>query len=121
MHTRASAPSSRSSQSRFGGAPDRNASSPGDGFVVAVDGAVGYSLRLIPSNKIVGRYASTLEAWAAVLAAIDGGTSSRLLVLDWHGSDGSHGAVSSGRTLEYLARAGLGLPAEHLRSERASR
>jgi hypothetical protein len=39
-----------------------------------------------------------------------------MLVLDWHGADGSRGRVSSGVTLEYLARSGLGLPADHLRS-----
>ena len=48
--------------------------------------------------------------------AIDGGRSPRMLVLDWHGANGSRGRVSSGVTLEYLARSGLGLPAEHLRS-----
>ena len=32
-----------------------------EGFAIAIDGAVGYSLRLIPSNKILGRFVSTRE------------------------------------------------------------
>jgi hypothetical protein len=87
-----------------------------DGFGIVIDAAVGYSLRLIPSNKLLGEFASTHEAWLAVIAAVDAGRSPRTLVLDWHGADGSQGSVSSGLTLKYLARSGLGLPADHLRS-----
>ena len=87
-----------------------------DGFGIVIDGAFGYSLRLIPSNRILGRFASTHEAWPAVIAAVDAGRPPRTLVLDWHGADGSRGHVSSGLTLEYLARSGLGLPAEYMRS-----
>jgi hypothetical protein len=87
-----------------------------EGFGIVIDGAIGYSLRLIPSNKILGRFPSTHDAWPAVVAAVEGGRSPRMLVLDWHGAGGSRGPVSSGATLEYLARSGLGLPAEHLRS-----
>jgi hypothetical protein len=87
-----------------------------DGFGIVIDGAVGYSLRLIPSNKILGRFASTHDAWPAVIAAVEAGRAPRMLVLDWLGADGTHGPISSGLTLEYLARSGLGLPAEHLRS-----
>lgn len=87
-----------------------------DGFGIVIDGAVAYSLRLIPSNKFLGRFASTHDAWTAVVAAVDAGRSPRMLVLDWHGADESRGPISSGATLEYLARSGLGLPAEHLRS-----
>jgi hypothetical protein len=94
----------------------RQARLSGEGFGVVIDGAIGYSVRLIPSNKILGRFASTHDAWPAVIAAVDAGRSPRILVLDWHGADGSRGPVSSGVTLEYLARSGLGLPAEHLRS-----
>lgn len=87
-----------------------------DGFGIVIDGAVAHSLRLIPSNKILGRFASTHDAWPAVVAAVEAGRSSRILVVDWHGADGSRDPVASGVTLEYLARSGLGLPAEHLRS-----
>ena len=87
-----------------------------EGFGIVIDGAIGYSLRLIPSNKILGQFASTHYAWPAVIAAVEAGRSPRTLVLDWHGACGSHGPMASGATLEYLARSGLGLPAEHLRS-----
>jgi hypothetical protein len=87
-----------------------------DGFGISIDGAVGYSLRLIPSNKDLGRFETTHSAWPAVVAALDAGRSSRTLVLDWHGADGTRHRMTSGAKLEYLARAGLGLPAEHLRS-----
>lgn len=94
----------------------RQARLSGEGFGIVIDGAIGYSLRVIPSNKILGRFASTHDAWPAVVAAVEAGRSPRMLVLDWHRADGSRGPVSSGVTLEYLARSGLGLPAEHLRS-----
>ena len=86
------------------------------GFGIVVDGAVGYALRLIPSNKDLGRFATTHDAWLAVIAAVEEGRLSRMLVLDWYDADSGRGKVASGATLEYLARTGLGLPAEHLRS-----
>jgi hypothetical protein len=92
-----------------------------DGFDIQIDGAVGYSLRLIPSNKVLGRFNSTREAWRAIVLALDSGRSPRTLVLDWHGRDGSRHAMKGGSTLAYLARAGLGLPAEHLRQGRTRR
>jgi hypothetical protein len=85
-------------------------SSP-DGFGIVIDGAVGYSLRLIPSNKILGRFASTHEAWPAVLAEIERGLPAKCLVLDWHWANGRRGRVSSGRLLVMTARSGLGLDA----------
>jgi len=88
------------------------------GFEIVIDRAVEYALRLVPSGKVLGRYRSTREAWPAVVAAVDGGRAPRLLVLDWVGADGSRGKVSSGVTLEYLARSGLGIPAENLRPPR---
>jgi hypothetical protein len=116
MRTKTSAPSAPPERTRAGLEPTRRAGRPIEEFGIVVDGAVGYSLRLIPSNKILGRFTSTHEAWGAVIAAAEGGRSPRMLVLDWHGADGSHGPVASGLTLEYLARSGLGLPADHLRS-----
>lgn len=79
-----------------------------DGFSIVIDGAVGYSLRLIPSNKIVGRFVSTREAWPAILAEVGRGIPAKCLVLDWHGADGRRGRVSSGRLLVSIARSGLG-------------
>ncbi|MGA2513522.1 MAG: hypothetical protein ABSG37_07870 [Candidatus Limnocylindrales bacterium] len=116
MHTKASAPSAPARQAGAGSEAGRYTRASSEEFGIVIDAAVGYSLRLIPSNKILGRFASTREAWPVVIAAVEAGRSPRMLVLDWHGADGSRGAVSSGATLEYLARSGLGLPAEHLRS-----
>jgi len=116
MHTNSSALSAPAKRARAGREAGRQASPSRDGFGIVIDGAVGYSLRLIPSNKILGRFLSTHEAWPAVIAAIDSGRLPRMLALDWLGADGSIGPVSSGITLEYLARSGLGLLAEYLRS-----
>ena len=80
-----------------------------DGFGIAIDGAVGYSLRLIPSNKILGRFATTREAWPAILAAVERGMPAKCLVLDWHWANGRRGRVNSGRLLVLTARSGLGL------------
>ncbi len=82
-----------------------------DGFGIVIDGAVAYSLRLIPSNKIVGRFVSTREAWPAILAEMGRGIPAKCLMLDWHGADGRRGRVSSGRLLVSIARSGLGLDA----------
>jgi hypothetical protein len=80
-----------------------------EGFGISIDGAVEYSLRLIPSNKILGRFASTREAWPAVLAAVERGMPAKCLVLDWHWANGRCGRVSSGHLLVLTARSGLGL------------
>jgi hypothetical protein len=116
MRTTSSVLSTQAESAGSGFEVGRYAKLSRDGFGLVINGAVAYTLRLIPSNKILGRFASTLDAWAAVIAAIEAGRSPRTLVLDWHDRDGSRGRVSSGVTLEYLALSGLGLPAEHLRS-----
>ena len=89
-----------------------------DGFGIVIDGAVGYSLRLTPSNKILGRFTSTREAWPAVLAEVERGTPAKCLVLDWHWANGRTGRVSSGRNLLFTTRSGLGLDAaaQHMRA-----
>ena len=91
-----------------------------DGFDIGIDGAVEYSLRLIPSNKILGRFASTRESWPAVLAEIERGTPAKCLVLDWHWANGRRGRVSSGRLLVSTARAGLGPDGAHRNMRAAS-
>ena len=83
------------------------ARSPDQGLDIAVDGAVEFSLRIIPSNKVVGRFSRTLDAWPAVLAQLDRGIPARLLCLDWHGANGEIGPVGSGRDLADAARRGL--------------
>jgi hypothetical protein len=91
-----------------------------DGFGIVIDGAVGYSLRLIPSNKILGRFATTREAWPVVLAAVERGMPARCLILDWHWANGRRGRVSSGRLLVSTARSGLGLDGAHRHMRAAS-
>jgi hypothetical protein len=90
------------------------------GFGIVIDGAVEYSLRLIPSNKILGRFASTREAWPSVLAAVERGLPAKCLVLDWHWANGRRGRVTSGRLLVWTARAGLGLDVAQDRARAAS-
>ena len=85
---------------------------PGEGLDIRIDGAIGYSLRLIPSNKVVGRFSSTFDAWPAVLAEIARGIPAKCLVLDWHWANGRRGQVGSGRLLVSVARSGLGNDAD---------
>lgn len=78
------------------------------GFEIRIDGAVEYTLRLTPSNKILGRFTSTRDAWPRVLAEIERGVPARCLVLDWHGAEATHGRVSAGRVLAAIAESGIG-------------
>ena len=84
--------------------PNRYARKPGEKTEICIDGAVGYSLRLIPSNKILARFESTLEAWPAIIATVEGGRSPRTLSLDWNGANGKRGSISAGPRLERWAR-----------------
>ena len=43
---------------------------------------------LIPSNKILAQFDSTLEAWPAIIRTIEAGRSPRTLSLDWVAADG---------------------------------
>jgi hypothetical protein len=120
MPTKNIAPSRRPDRPTRAAARRPQGGPSGRGFGIAVDGATEYALRLIPSDKILGRYQSAHDAWPAIVSAVDAGRAPRTLVLDWIGADGTRGKVSSGVTLEYLARCGLGMPAEHLRQARRS-
>src|ERR1035437_1393498 len=82
----------------------RYARKPGEPLEIRVDGRYEYSLRLIPSNKVVGRFASTLDAWPAIVAEVERGIPANCLVLDWHGANGERGPVASGRVLVSTAR-----------------
>ena len=82
----------------------------GEKTEIFIDGAVGYSLRLIPSNKILARFDSTLEAWPVIIATVEGGRSPRRLSLDWVLADGSFGSISAGPRLERWARLNNGGP-----------
>jgi hypothetical protein len=83
---------------------------PGEKSEFFLDGAVGYQLRLIPSNKVLARFDSTLEAWPVIIATIDGGRSPRTLALDALHIDGSAGLVSAGPRIEMWARFNNGEP-----------
>jgi len=83
---------------------------PGEKREVRIDGAIGYSLRLIPLNKVLCRFTSTLEAWPTIIAAVEGGRSPRTLALDWIGPDGSTERISAGPALLAWARLNNGEP-----------
>ena len=88
----------------------RRARKPGEKTEVFIDGAVAYQLRLIPSNKVLGRFESTLEAWPVIIATIEGGRSPRTLALDAILTDGTVGLVSAGPRIEMWARHNNGEP-----------
>ena len=88
----------------------RRARRPGEKTEVFIDGAVAYQLRLIPSNKVLARFESTLEAWPVIIATIESGRSPRTLALDAIMIDGAVGLVSAGPRLEMWARYNNGEP-----------
>ena len=88
----------------------RRARKPGEKTEVFIDGAVGYQLRLIPSNKVLARFESTLEAWPVIIATIEGGRSPRTLAFDVILADGRAGLVSAGPRIEMWARHNNGEP-----------
>ena len=83
---------------------------PGEKSEFFLDGAVGYRLRLIPSNKVLARFETTLEAWPAIIAAVEAGRSPRTLALDAIMADGTAAMVSAGPRLEMWARYNHGEP-----------
>lgn len=84
--------------------PNRYARKPGEKTEICIDGAVAYALRLIPSNKVLARFNSTLEAWPAIISTIESGRSPRTLSLDWVLANGTSGSMSAGPRLELWAR-----------------
>ena len=95
--------------------PNPFARTTGEKTEICIDGAVGYSLRLIPANKVLARFSSTLESWPVIIATIESGRSPRTLSLDWHGADGQRGSISAGPRLERFARLNNGEPASYPR------
>jgi hypothetical protein len=79
-----------------------------DGFGIRIDGATAYSIRLIPSGKVMARALTTEELWPVILEAIDRGVPARCIVLDAHLETGERYKVGAGRTLEATARGGIG-------------
>jgi hypothetical protein len=94
---------------------------PGEKTEICIDGAVEYRLRLIPSNKVLARFASTLDAWPAIISTVEGGRSSRTLSLDWVMADGRTGSISAGPRLERWARHNDGEPHTFSARTRAAR
>ena len=90
--------------------PNPLARKPGEKTEICIDGAIGYALRLIPSNKILARFGSTLEAWPVIIRTIEDGRSPRTLSLDAILADGRSGSISAGPRLEGFARLNNGEP-----------
>jgi hypothetical protein len=88
----------------------RYARKPGEKTEIFIDGAVAYRLRLIPSNKLLARFETTLEAWPVIIATIEAGRSPRTLAFDAVLSDGRATLVSAGPRLEMWARHSNGEP-----------
>ena len=84
--------------------PNPYAKKPGEKTEIRIDGAVGYQLRLIPSNKVLGTFTSTLEAWPAIISVVEGGRSPRTLSLDWIDATGCARSISAAPRLEVWAR-----------------
>jgi hypothetical protein len=84
--------------------PNPFARKPGEKTEIRIDGAAAYRLRLIPSNKVLGTFRSTLEAWPAIIAAVEQGRSPRTLSLDWLDTAGRARSISAGPRLEVWAR-----------------
>jgi len=83
---------------------------PGEKSEFFLEGAVGYQLRLIPSNKVLARFETTLEAWPVIIETVEGGRSPRTLALDAIFTDGTVGLVSAGPRIEMWARYNNGEP-----------
>jgi hypothetical protein len=88
----------------------RWARKPGEKTEIFVDGAVAYQLRLIPSNKVIAHFATTLEAWPVIIETVDCGRSPRTLSLDAIRADGTTISVSAGPRLARWARYNNGEP-----------
>ena len=93
--------------------PNPFAVQPGEKTEICIDGAIEYELRLIPSTKVIGRFASTLDAWPAIINAADSGRSPRTLSLDAIGSAAMRWHVAAGPSLLGFARLNNGEPDEY--------
>jgi len=91
---------------------------PGERSELRIDGAVGYAVRLIPSNRVLGCFESTLDAWDLIEDEVDAGRPGRMLALDWIAADGTSDLVSAGHRLVRMARMSNGAPWPGARSSR---
>lgn len=102
--------------------PNPRVRKPGERTEICLDGAIEYQLRLIPSTKVIGRFASTLDAWPEIIAAIESGRSPRTLSFDAIGAAGQRWHMAAGPFLERFARLNNGEPHPYAnRSDRPSR
>jgi hypothetical protein len=93
--------------------PNPLAAKPGEKTEVCLDGAVEYQLRLIPSTNVIGRFASTLNAWPAIIKEVESGRSPRTLSLDAIGPAGQRWHMAAGPFLLTFARLNNGEPVEY--------
>ena len=98
----------------------RPSHTPGEKTEICIDDAVGYQLRLIPSGKVLGHFATTLDAWPAIIAAVNSGRSPRTLSLDAIGPDDERWHMAAGPFLERFARLNNGEPHPYADRGRAS-
>jgi hypothetical protein len=78
-----------------------------DGYDIAIDGAIGYRLRLIPSNKILAIAPTAREVFRAYLDEVARGRAPRTMVVDWCWADGRTGVLKAGRGLAQTAQASV--------------
>jgi len=83
---------------------------PGEKTEIRLDGAIAYEVRLIPSRRVLGRFASTLDAWPAIIREAEAGRSPRTLSLDAIGAAGERWHMAAGPFLLAFARLNDGGP-----------
>ncbi len=81
----------------------RYASTLANGFTLEIDGATAYRVRLLPSNKEIGRSATAAEAARLVELELAAGRDERTLALDWCDDAGRTGKIAAGHRLTDFA------------------
>ncbi len=82
---------------------EQRRSSFSNGFTLEIDGATAYRVRLLPSNKEVGRFATAAEAARMVERELAAGRDERTLALDWCDDGGRTGKIAAGHRLTDFA------------------
>lgn len=78
-----------------------------DGYDIAIDGAVGYRLRLTPSNKILATGGTARDVFRAYLDEVARGRLPRMMIVDWCWADGRTGRLAGGANLAEIAQASV--------------
>ncbi len=84
-----------------------------DGYELGIDGATAYRVRLLPSNKELGRFPTSSDAVRFVEGELLAGRHERTLALDWVNDAGRTGKIAAGHSLMHLAGSMIG-QASHL-------